>query len=220
VAPATVASLQVGSIGELPYLDRTVKSAIRKRPVVGSRELTRFGLAGDEQADTVNHGGADKAVCAYPREHYPYWSRRLGRSLDAAAFGENLTVSGLNEDQARIGDVYALGSAIVQVSQPRQPCYKLAALYQQPKLALWVQESGYTGFYFRVVRPGAIEQGAELILAARPHPELTVTEANRVMHRDKHDLAAIERLLVPELAEGWRRNLRKRLDAASPEIED
>lgn len=213
-----IVAVQRGRVAELPYRKQTVRTGFRKLPVTGRQLLTRDGLLGDEQADTVHHGGPDKAVCAYPHEHYPHWTRRLARrELPPAAFGENVTLHGLTEDDVCIGDVFAVGDARLQLSQPRRPCYKLAAIYGEPRIVLWVQTSGYTGFYFRVIDEGEIWPGAELVLEGRPHPSLTVTEANRVMHRDKHDGEGIERLLVPELADSWRQTLSRRL-AGAPRV--
>lgn len=207
-----IVSIQVGRVGEIGHRGSTLRTAIQKRPVPGTHLVTETGLVGDAQADRVNHGGQAKALCVYPLEHYEYWAHRLGSGLSPGAFGENLTACGLTETQACIGDTYGVGTALVQVSQPRQPCYRLAALHRQPQLAHWVQETGFTGFYLRVLLPGHLAAGDELILEARPHPGLTVSEANRAMHVDRDDRAAIERLIVPELAARWRQRLRDRLN--------
>lgn len=190
------------------------ESAIVKQQASGKIALGLEGLEGDGQADRKHHGGPDKALCVYPIEHYTYWEEKLDRALPTAAFGENLTVRGLLEDNVCIGDTFALGEAIVQVSQPRQPCHKLAKRYGVPDMALWVQEAGYTGFYFRVVQPGYIQAGTELALhrLTVDPAGISVAEANQLMHHDKRDTDGIHRLLtVPALSASWRATFEKRL---------
>ncbi|BAU29248.1 MOSC domain-containing protein YiiM [Aneurinibacillus soli] len=191
------------------------KSAIAKQPVNGERMLGPEGLEGDGQADLKHHGGPDKAICVYPFEHYPYWEERLGRVLPVAAFGENLTVNGLVETDVCIGDTFALGETIVQVSQPRQPCHKLAKRYGVPDMALWVQETGRTGFYFRVIQTGSIQADPGLVLrrlSADP-AGISVTCANQLMHYNKEDRDGIRRLLdVEALSASWRATFERRLE--------
>lgn len=187
-------------------------SSFVKTPVSSPVWLNRDGLSGDEQADLKNHGGPDKAVCVYPQEHYGYWTSRLNRTLSIAAFGENFTTKRLLEETVCIGDVFEVGGATLQVSQPRQPCFKLAARHDEPKLALWVQETGFTGFYFRCLNAGWVSVGEPLHLVHRNAKEITVAEANRLMHRDKDDVEGLERLLaVRELSLNWRRALERHL---------
>jgi MOSC domain-containing protein YiiM len=148
----------------------------------------------------------------------------LDRRLGPAAFGENFSTQGFTESAVCVGDVYGVGTAVVQVSQPRQPCFKLAARHGVKELALWVQETGLTGFYFRVLEEGEVAAGDEIALLERPAPEVSVAEANRVMHLDKQDVAGIERLLaVAELSANWRRTFEKRLSGraedAAPRLE-
>ena len=223
-----IASLNVGKPAPLVYRGKTVPSGFRKAPVSRPVWLGETNLEGDGQADLKNHGGPDKAVCVYPLEHYPYWEGRLERRLEAGAFGENFSTEGLLEAGVCVGDVFRVGEphrgALVQVSQPRQPCFKLAARHGVKELALWVQETGLTGFYFRVLEEGFVEARDGVVLVERPAPRATVSEANRLMHRDKDDLEAIERLLaVPELSSNWRRTFEKRLSGrvedAAPRLE-
>ena len=123
-------------------------------------QVTPTGIEGDGQADLVNHGGVDKAICVYPLAHYPHWQEMIGRELSPAAFGENFTVDGLTEADVCIGDTWRVGEdVLVQVSQPRQPCWKLARRWQRKTLALEVQESGKTGWYFRVLEEGTVQAG-------------------------------------------------------------
>ncbi|SEM63194.1 MOSC domain-containing protein [Paenibacillus sp. OV219] len=164
----------------------------------------------------MRHGGKDKAICIYAYEHYPFWDDLLGRPLPFGGFGENLTTCGLLEADVCIGDIYQLGSAIVQISQPRQPCFKLAARYQYPEMPLKVQETGYTGFYCRVLQRGKVFFNDNMILLQKHPLALTVAFANRVMHHDKDHLDDIERLLsVVELSGSWRSTLEKRRNKPS-----
>jgi MOSC domain-containing protein YiiM len=205
-------SLNVGKPASLMYKGREVLSAIAKKSVAGPLRLDASPLAGDEQADVVHHGGPDKAVCAYFHEHYPYWEHLLGKPIAPGAFGENFTLRGASEADVRIGDTFRLGEALLQISQPRVPCYKLSALHERPTLEAEVTESGRTGFYLRVLRPGSAAPGDRLRLDT-PHPAgVTVAEANRLMHRDKDDLDGLRALLaVDALADSWRSHLEHRL---------
>jgi MOSC domain-containing protein YiiM len=208
-----VHGVQVGGVGPLRAGGRTVESGFVKHAATGPVWVDGDGLAGDEQADLRVHGGADKAVCVYPGEHYPYWSARLGRALPPAAFGENLTTSGLLETDRRIGDVLALGEVRLQVSQPRRTCYKLAARHHRPQLAREVQESGRTGFYCRVLHPGWLHAGQFVELIASGPAEGSVAEVNRVMNVDRDDPDGVTRLLgVAGLPERWRATLQARLN--------
>ena len=160
-ASAQLVSLNTGRPALLPYRGRQVETSFVKVAVPDSLWLGYAGLAGDEQADKQNHGGLDKAVCVYALEHYPYWEEWLGTKLPEAAFGENFSTTGLTESEVCIGDVYRVGNATVQVSQPRQPCYKLAARHGIKELALWTEETGFTGFYLRCPEPGEVRAGDE-----------------------------------------------------------
>lgn len=218
---AWIMSLNVGLPAPLKHKEKEVSSGIDKRPVPGQVWLTRLHFEGDGQADLVHHGGVEKAVCVYPHEHYPFWEKELDRTLDWGAFGENLTTEGLTEQSVCIGDVYRMGEALVQVSQPRQPCYKLSVKYGQPELPLMVQETGFTGFYFRVLEEGHVGAGDRLELVRR-HPEgITVSYANRIMHQEKDNREAIRRILsVEPLSANWRATFEKRLTGQSTDTKE
>lgn len=214
-APAAVyplLSLNIGKVQTAIYKGKEAKSGITKSPVERAVRLTKLGFEGDEQADLEHHGGPDKAICVYSYEHYPHWEEVLGRSLDYGAFGENFTLGKINEHDVRVGDLFRIGSAVVQVSQPRQPCWKLAMKWGLDELPLLVTNSGATGFYFRVAETGEVRVGDELSLL-QPHPDgVTVAEANRVMHHDRDDAEGIRRLLaVDALSASWVNTLTKRL---------
>ena len=216
---ATVAALCIGTPRTLgvedapdPF-DRSWTSGIFKAPVEGPLWLTSLGFTGDAQADLTVHGGPDKAACVYSGDHYPDWRRTPGlESFSFGAFGENLTVAGLDEQRVCIGDVWSLGDAEVEISQPRQPCWKLARKWRRRTLTDEVVSSGRTGWYFRVRRGGQVAPGAGLTLLERRYPEWTIAAANRVMHRREGDTAALARL--DALSASWRHTLERRLQAA------
>ena len=176
---ATIISLQVGqprTVGSRESSDSFEEvwtTGFFKRSTSESLWLSTVNLTGDGQADLVNHGGPEKAVNVYPVEHYPYWLETLPLpDLGPGAFGENFTTDGLMESDVCIGDVFEIGESLVQVSQPRQPCWKLARRWGIKDLALRVQETGRTGWYFRVLREGHVQAGNRLLLVERHHPNL------------------------------------------------
>lgn len=223
---AKIVSIQIGlpkiygSADAVEPMDKLWTSGIFKHKVEGRVWLDKLNLEGDGQADLAHHGGAEKAVNVYPAEHYGYWRTVLNvPEMQFGAFGENFTTGGLLENEVCIGDIFAVGEAIVQVSQPRQPCWKLARRWRIKDLAASVQRTGLTGWYFRVLQKGHVEEGVILQLVERPHPEWTISLANTIMHHRKHDLEAAQSLAsCPALSENWRESLSKR--AATGKIAD
>jgi MOSC domain-containing protein YiiM len=196
-----IISLNVGLPSAQRYEDREVITGGTKKPV--PRAVLRFSnFEGDGQADQVNHGGLEKAVCAYPFDYYSYWNRKLGRDLKPGAFSENLTVFGAIETEVSVGDVFRIGEAMVQVSQPRMPCAKLAAKNASKMLPKLMANVGYTGFYMRVLREGLVAAGDGFDLE-RPHPErITIAEVNSIIYEKSYDVALIKRLAeLPEFSE-------------------
>ena len=189
--------------GEEPWVTSFFKSA-----VTGTLSLGTDNLAGDEQADLSVHGGPDKAVCVYSADHFPEWSRVLReRDLGAGAFGENFSVSHMDETSVCVGDVYAVGTSLVQVSQPRSPCWKLAARWNRPDLPRLVLQSGRTGWSFRVLQRGVVSAGEELSLSDRPCGEWSIARVNDVSYATgRHKDAAARRALADcaPLALTWR----------------
>src|SRR5574340_959767 len=169
-----VVSLNVGLPKKEIFHGREILTGMCKQPVAGPLVLRSSGFENDGVGDLKYHGGSDKAVCVYSLEHYAYWEDILGIRLPDAAFGENLTVSNLKEEDICIGDVFEIGTALVQVSQPRQPCRTLAARYGRDDLVKLVAESGRTGFYFRVLKEGIVQQGARLALKEKDPRGITV----------------------------------------------
>ncbi len=214
-----LASIQVslprsfGQEGAADPMDRPWTTGFFKEAVVGPVQLRLTNLDGDGQADRVHHGGRDKAVLAYSAEHYPIWRQLMNQpSLPFGAFGENFTVTGLTEADVCIGDTWRVGDeVVVQVSQPRQPCWKLARRWRIKTLAFEVQQTGRTGWYFRVLTEGTVAAGMRLTLADRPYPDWTVDRANRLMHLDKKNTsAALELAAIPLLSENWQATLARR----------
>ncbi|RJE90209.1 MOSC domain-containing protein [Paenibacillus sp. 1011MAR3C5] len=215
---ATLASLQVGQPQLLQHGAKQVLSGIFKSASEEARKVHVLGIEGDGQGDTVHHGGPDKAICAYFVDRYPYWSEHFGRPFQNGAFGENFTLSNWTEDQIHIGDIVAIGHTVLQVSQPRQPCYKLGLRNGLPELPALAQQTGYTGFYFRVLQEGTVKAGDSVVIVERHKARLTIADANRVMYKDKSNMKAIQTLLdIAELAASWRDQLTARLNKLSSE---
>ncbi len=204
-------SLQVGlprergREGARDWAERAWTTAFFKEPVPGPLRLGRTGLEGDGQADGRFHGGPDKAVLAYAAAHYPAWREELGREMPFGAFGENFTVEGTDESAVCLGDVYAVGGARVQVSQPRIPCWKIARRWGIKDLSARVQRTGRTGWYLRVLEEGRVAPGDAVEPLDRPHPEWTVAAANEAMFvvRTRESVLALADCpaLAPSLAE-------------------
>lgn len=220
---AEVLSVRTGCVQTHEWDGRTVESGGAKSERQGRVRLTELGLQGDEQADLRVHGGPDKAVLVYAAHHYPAWAADHGLQFPEGGFFENLTVGSpvdarLDETTTRLGERWRLGSAIVQVSQPRSPCWKLARRWQIPDLVPRVQDTGWTGWYLRILEPGEVAAGDTIQLADRPAGAPTIAEVGRILNRDKHDLDGARRLLeYPDLPERWRSKLEARLGGA---IED
>jgi len=204
---------QMGTPNAEDPFDRPWESGIFKEKRQGKIWLHKTGLASDEQADLKAHGGPEKALFAYPIKHYAFWQQELNtKVIDAGAFGENLVLEGTDEFTTFIGDTYQLGEAIVQVSQPRRPCWKPARRFRVMDLALRIQNSGKTGWYYRVIKEGNVEAGEELKLLERPYPEWSIAASNEVMYEKKSDLnLAYELASCTLLAPNWKRSLNKRL---------
>jgi MOSC domain-containing protein YiiM len=164
------------------------RSAFFKEPVGGPIALRPTNLDGDLQADVQVHGGPDMAVLCYSYEHYANWRDELSLpEIGPGGFGENFTVAGQDESTVCIGDVYEVGDAVVQVSQPRGPCVNISLRWERPDLLRRVEDSGRHGWYLRVLREGTVEAGLELRLIERPHPEWTVRRAWDTYRRRKRE---------------------------------
>ncbi len=207
----------VAASGGREWWDKEWETGFFKEPVAGEVFVGLEAIEGDAQADRVNHGGPDKAVCVYAAAHYPDWRQSLNLpEMPFGAFGENFTVEGLVEDEVCIGDVFEAEGVVFQISQPRQPCWKLSRRWKVKDLSARVVANGRTGWYFRVLQTGRVSAGTMLRLRERPHPNWTVTAANGVMHlRQGGDEAAAGLAACAALSGSWRESLERR--AASVE---
>ncbi|TGE25887.1 MOSC domain-containing protein [Hymenobacter aquaticus] len=197
-------------------------SAIHKAEINGPAWLDGLNLAGDAQADLKNHGGPDQALCVYSGAHYPAWTEQLGYPLRPGSFGENLTLAGdFTEQDVCLGDIFQLGEAVVQISQPRSPCYKLGLRWNVPLLPKWLQDSGRTGWYLRVLQPGLVVPTDALRLLERPYPQWPITRVNSVKYELREDLALARELLeCPALGGQWRRKMQGRVAGTLPLYDD
>jgi len=212
---AKLISLQIGmpktygEPGEKPWT-----TGIYKEPVGEPVWLGVTHLDGDSPANQKAHGGPDKAVNAYPSEHYPYWQAEFNLSgVDYGRFGENFTTQGLVEDEVCIGDTFRVGEAVVQVSQPRQPCGTLARRWGITDFVERVNRAGMTGWYFRVLQEGLVQAGDILEFIERPYPDWSVSRANQVSALPKFDLGVTRSLIAcPGLSAAWQEGLSRRID--------
>lgn len=210
-----VVSLNIGKPKTVEYRNQPLSTGIYKLPVAGQVALQMEGFDGDGQADLVNHGGPDKAVCVYPLEHYAYWEEQLGRRLDYSAFGENITASGLLETEVCIGDVYEIGTTLLQVSQPRFPCFKLSQKHGPADMPARVLSTGYSGFYFRVLREGRIAAGDQIVKRENGDSGFTVKQVLYFMEHGRKDQSGLAELArLESLATGIRERFRRWLEAA------
>jgi MOSC domain-containing protein YiiM len=207
-------SVSVGLPRLLSWGGAAFKTGIFKSPVEGRIQLRTTNLDGDRQADLTVHGGPEKAVYAYPSEHYPAWNAELpDPNRTWGAFGENFTTIGLLETAVSIGDRYRIGSAVVRVTTPRLPCYKLAAKFQRDDMIVRFMQSGRCGIYFSVVQEGEVGAGDKFELLGREDPTLTVAEVNQLYTWKSPDPVTLERSLhVTALPDSWRDHFRARLD--------
>ena len=189
------------------------RSGIVKTGVAGAVRLGRLGLEGDGQADLRNHGGENRAVNAYPAEHYEFWRQTPGlESMTGGAFGENFTLLGLLETTACVGDVFRAGEVVVEISQPRGPCYKLDRRWHVPDLSQRAEQTHRFGWYFRVREEGCVEAGTDLVLLERPFPQWTVARVWDVTFDSALRESARELVECAALSDSWREALRKRLE--------
>jgi MOSC domain-containing protein YiiM len=204
----------LGTPGASSPLERPFWTAFDKRPVEGPLRLGTRGLTGDAQADKRHHGGEESAVLGYAAAHYPVWRSELGlEEMGPGGFGENFTLDGLAETSVSIGDTYALGEAIVQVSMPRIPCGNISRRWKRADLTARVRETGRTGWYFRVLEPGDVQAGMEVRLVERAFPRWTIALANELFKAPASCPAeAAELAECPLAAEAWRTQLLRRIE--------
>lgn len=204
---------KLGTPGAPDPLHRTWKSAFFKEPVDGPVQAGPLGLAGDQQADRKHHGGPDKALLMYSGDHFAAWRADHGLTdLSGGGFGENLTVTGFAEPDVCIGDRLGVGSAVLEVSQPRQPCGNINRRWGRKGITEAVAANGRSGWYLRVVEPGALAAGDDVQLIRRPHPTLTVALANDALYRRSDDARVFAALIACQaLTDSFKRGLNARL---------
>jgi MOSC domain-containing protein YiiM len=188
---------------------RSWRTAFFKTPIDDSVAVTDTGIGGDEQADRENHGGMDKAVLAYSADHYVYWRLHLDLpDMPYGGFGENLTMAGLDETAVCIGDRWKAGKVVFEVSQPRQPCWKMGRRWQIVDLPKQVIQNGKSGWYLRVIERGELTSGLPIDLVWRPRPAWTIARASRLLYHESDNLAGLQELAdLPELSHAWREEL-------------
>lgn len=204
-------SLNVGQPELIPWGKEQVLTSIRKRPVEGPRHAGILNIEGDAQADLTVHGGELKAIYSYGIERYPEWEAFLGKELPFGAMGENFTTEGLLEEDVAVGDVFEVGGVTLQVTQPRTPCYKLAALYGRNDVISKFVENAWPGIYFRVLREGPVSAGDEIRAISRAEIRLSVSRLFQLRTGMASDPAEKKLALsIPDLPEFWREGIARR----------
>ena len=206
-------AISVGRPRDVQWRGRTVQTSIFKTPVSHRVHVAHANIEGDQQSDLAVHGGPEKAVYAYPAEHYDYWRRELpDTELPWGAFGENFTTEGMLEDEVWIGDRYRVGTVELVVTQPRMPCYKLAARFARTDMVKRFLESRRSGFYFAVEREGEVGAGDVIERFARDERRLTVADVVALYAKDSENQPLLENASEhPSLPASWREYFRKRL---------
>lgn len=202
IAAGKVLSVNVGTAREFEYNGRPAKSAIWKFPASGRIAVRGVNLDGDDQADRAAHGGFDKAVYAYAVEDTRWWEREIGRSLTYGQFGENLTTERIDVNNALVGERWEIGTAILEVSEPRIPCWRLGVRMNDKMFPRRFIEALRPGTYLRIIVEGELGAGDKIRVVERPDHNLTIRDVFRIYTRDRDE---VEKLLaVPQMSESWR----------------
>jgi ferredoxin-NADP reductase/MOSC domain-containing protein YiiM/ferredoxin len=211
-----VISVNVGLPQDVAWQGRTVRTGIWKRPVTGRIFAGRLNLDGDGQGDLGGHGGEQRALMVYQLESYRYWANYLGRSdLVPGIFGENLTVEGLADTEVCIGDRFRIGSVVVEVSQPRDTCYRLGIRLERPEMPALLVAHRRPGFYFRVIQEGELGAGDRIEKLSDGPERMTVAEIDALLYSAEHPLESLRRAArIPALSPGWQNSMRKLTAAA------
>ncbi len=201
-----ILSVNVGLPRKVTWQGKVVTTGIFKEPVNAPVMMRTLNLEGDQQADLTVHGGVNKAVYAYPSEHYGYWRTELpGVDLRWGMFGENFTTEGLLEEATYIGDRFGIGETEVMVTEPRMPCYKLGIKFGRPDIIKRFLASRRTGFYFAVVREGMVGTSGAIKLIGQEQQDISVADITRLYAFEKDDLKSLRRAIeVEALPENWR----------------
>ena len=206
-------SVNVGLPREIEWNGKIVRTSIFKEPVTGRVRVARLNVDGDQQSDLTVHGGPDKAVYAYPSEHYTFWHSELpDMNLPWGVFGENFTTAGLREDGLYIGDRLRVGSAEFMVTQPRMPCFKLGIRFNRPDMVKRFLQSGRTGFYFAVLKEGEVSAGDSIEVLERDEHKIPVADVVNLYRGDAANQDLLHRVSeLASLPNSWREYFRKRL---------
>jgi len=206
-------SLNVGLPKDVAWHGQTVHTAVWKQPVEGPRLVRRLNIDGDGQGDLHGHGGEHRAVFVYQIDSYRYWQEQLGRDdFSYGQFGENFTVDGLPDDQVAIGDQYRIGDAVFEVTQPRVTCYRVGIRMDDPRMPAMLISHHRPGFYFRVLREGAVQAGDEIVQIASGPEAMTVAEVDALLYLPGHPRQQIQRALrIPALPDGWKKSFQEML---------
>ena len=209
-----IASLNVGKPRLVMRNDEPVSTGIFKDPIAGRVMLRTLNLDGDRQADLTVHGGPEKAVYAYPSEHYLFWKQELpDMELPWGMFGENFTTEGMFETETHVGDRFRIGSAELMVTQPRMPCYKLGIRFGRADIIKRFLLSERSGFYFSVLKEGEVGAGDEVELIEKNTSGVRVVDVTRLYSSDKHNVDLLQRAIATEaLPSSWRDYFKERLD--------
>jgi MOSC domain-containing protein YiiM len=210
-----VVSINVGQPQPIRLGDRIVLTSIFKSPVQSRVAVRQHNIEGDRQADLRVHGGPYKAVYAYASEHYPAWRNHLGLAdLQWGAFGENLTLQGLTEEVAHIGDQYRIGSAVLEITQPRMPCFKLNLRFRRSDMVKRLWQTGYSGIYLSIVEEGHMGAGDEAKLISRPEEAISIASVVRLYKGQVTDEQTFEQMLRSPLRGSWKKDIRERWEQA------
>jgi MOSC domain-containing protein YiiM len=203
ITEAEVLSVNVGRPREFEYNGRPAKSAIWKSPVTSRVQARGVNLEGDEQADRKAHGGPDKAIYAYAIEDVHWWEKELGRSLQYGEFGENLTTQGIEVNNALVGERWGIGTTVLEVSEPRVPCWRLGVRMDDQMFVRRFTEALRPGTYLRIIGKGDLGAGDEIRVIHRPDHDLTIRDVFRIYTRDRDE---IERLIaIPQMSDSWKK---------------
>lgn len=216
---AKICSINISLPKTVPLVNgQSMRSGIFKKPVEGKIYLDTEGFQGDGVANRMIHGGEDKAVCGYPLEHYSYWEKKLGWKLSAGTFGENLTLSGLLENNTCIGDIFQFGEAEIQCAQPRLPCQKINKVFMTKEMSAYMRDTGYCGFYFRVLKSGWAQENMELKKTHSDPAGFSIQMALDLMYKDRENYELMVKLLAIEaLSQSWRETFRQRFEKHFPD---
>lgn len=197
-----LASVNIGQVREVEHNGRTITTGIFKVPTTEPQLIAGIHVGADQQADTNAHGGTDKAVYAYAAEDYSWWESELGRSFEPGVFGENLLTAGIDVSGSRVGDRWRIGGVVLEVSEPRMPCFKLSIAVGIARFTKSFAAAGRPGAYLRIVSEGHVKVGDAIEVEPTSEPSITLADINEIYHRD-HDRAS-ELLDVPSLSEAWK----------------